>query len=67
MEFKRRQQRWTQTELAFYSRITQGEVSRFERRKAIPSPRHAERIGRALGVPPATLLEEVVGDAATCA
>ena len=59
MEAERRNRGWSQTDLAFYSRTTQGEISKFERRVAVPRPRQAERLSRALGVPVDALLREV--------
>jgi transcriptional regulator with XRE-family HTH domain len=59
LEAERRLRRWTQTELAFYADLSQGEISRFERRRALPSPRHAARLGHVLGVRPETLLDDV--------
>ena len=62
LEQERRRRGWNQTALAYRARITQGEVSRFERRMAIPSPNYATRIGRALGLAPINLLDEVQGE-----
>jgi transcriptional regulator with XRE-family HTH domain len=59
LEAERRRRGLNQSDLGFLAQLTQGEISRFERRRALPSPRHLERLGRALGLPPATLLDEV--------
>ena len=58
LECERRRRGWSQSELGFYARVTQGEVSRFERRRAVPSVAYLERLARALGRPPDGLLDE---------
>ncbi|MGH9322583.1 MAG: helix-turn-helix domain-containing protein [Vicinamibacteria bacterium] len=62
LEYERRRRRWNQTELAFHSRLTQSEISQIERRRLIPSPTYAERLGRALGLAPSGLLDEVASE-----
>ncbi|MGE0363245.1 MAG: helix-turn-helix domain-containing protein [Vicinamibacterales bacterium] len=59
LEAERRRRGWNQTVLAFHSGLTQGEISRIERRRSLPSPTYAERLGRALGLSPDALLAEV--------
>jgi transcriptional regulator with XRE-family HTH domain len=59
LEAERRRRGWTQTELGCYARLAQSEVSRLERRRALPAPSHAERLATLLGIPPGALLEEV--------
>lgn len=56
---------WNQTELAFHALMTQGEISKIERRVVLPRPRQAKRLGRVLGVPPEVLLMEVLTDGTT--
>ena len=62
LEFERRRRGWNQTELAYHSGLTQGEISRIERRVFIPTTTYVERLGRALNVGPDTLMDEVVMD-----
>jgi transcriptional regulator with XRE-family HTH domain len=59
LEAERRRRGLTQTGLAYWANLTQSEVSQIERRRALPSPRHLERLGRALGLPVDTLMDEV--------
>ena len=62
IEFERRRRRWSQTVLAYHAHMAQADVSRFECRRAVPSPSYLERIAHALGVPPGDLLDEVTAD-----
>lgn len=59
IEQERRRRGWNQTALAYHARLGQSDVSRIERRLMIPTPRIAERLGRALGVSAEVLLDEV--------
>src|SRR5262245_32384853 len=57
MEFERRRRGWTQIDLAFHSRVTNSEISRYERGQARPYPNQATRLasrgtrGRVWGKP----------------
>lgn len=59
LEAERKVRGWSQTDLAFHSRTTQGKISTFERGLAVPSEAQAERLSRVLGVPPDALLRSV--------
>ena len=61
LEAERKSRAWTQTALAFHAEVTQGEISKFERRQAVPRPGQTERLARVLGVPADVLLREVRG------
>ena len=50
---------WTQTELAYFARISSADVSRIETGRMIPYPGQAQRLARALNLEPAELLEEI--------
>ncbi len=56
----RQRRGWTQTDAAYHARLAQADISKFERRQRVPGPQQAERLARALGVPIARLLDEVV-------
>jgi transcriptional regulator with XRE-family HTH domain len=43
---------WTQTDLAYHSRLSAAEISRIESGRLKPSKGQIERIARALGVKP---------------
>lgn len=62
LEFERRRRCWNQTDLAYHSRITQGEVSRLERGRMTLTPTYAGRLAKALGVPADVLLSKVPTD-----
>lgn len=62
VEYERRRRGWTQTELAFHARLHQGEISRIECRRIIPTHLYRERLSRALGVAEEDLLDEVDAD-----
>jgi len=59
MRAERRRRRWTQTDLAYHCRLSAADISRVETGRLQPSAAYRERIGRALGVPAAQLLDEV--------
>ncbi len=59
LEAARRRRGWTQTVVAYMGGTTQGWVSKYERRRATPGPRVAERLARALGVRPEQLVADV--------
>lgn len=59
LESERRRRGWSQTVLAYHSRMAQADISRIECRRMRPTAAYLERIGHALGVPPDELLEEV--------
>lgn len=46
----------SQTELARLMEVSDAQISRWERGRVMPSPRHLEGLGRALGVPAETFL-----------
>jgi transcriptional regulator with XRE-family HTH domain len=48
---------WTQTDLAYFARMTAAEISRIETGRLRPYPRQAERLARVLGLPPEQLVE----------
>lgn len=59
LELLRRRRAWTQMELAYRARLTQGRISRLERRQDTPWPNESKRLGAVLGVPPETLLDDL--------
>lgn len=55
---------WTQTELAYFARMSSADVSRIESGRMVPYRGHALRLARVLDLQPAELLVEVdVADA----
>ncbi len=50
---------WTQTELAYFARMSSAEVSRIETGRMVPHRGHALRLARVLDLQPSELLEEV--------
>lgn len=50
---------WNQTTLAAHVGVSQGDISKFETGRAIPTPAQAERLSRILGLPIDALLREV--------
>ena len=50
---------WTQTELAYFARMSSADVSRIESGRMVPYPGHAQRLARVLGLDPSELLEEI--------
>ena len=63
LEYLRRRRAWSQTVLAYHSGMGQGDVSRIERRMAIPTARVVERLALALDVDAQGLLEDVPAEA----
>ena len=59
LEYERRRRAWNQTELGYHARLSQSQVSLFERRVMLPSAWTLEKIARALGVKPEGLLATV--------
>lgn len=59
MKAQRLQRGWTQTDLAFHSRVQPAEISRIERGQARPYPKQAARLAQALGLTEGELLESV--------
>ena len=59
LKFQRRQMGFTQTVLAFYSGLTQGDVSLIERRLLTPTAEQVQRLSDAVGVPPDELFDDV--------
>lgn len=51
---------WTQTDLAYFARMSSAEVSRIESGRMVPYPGHALRLARVLDLQPSELLQEVV-------
>lgn len=60
MEFVRRQRQWSQTQLAYHTQLPQTYISEIERGAREPSDDERRIIGRALGIPPETILHIVV-------
>jgi transcriptional regulator with XRE-family HTH domain len=57
---KERQKRaLTQMLLGSLANLTPGEISKIERRRVMPSALHLARLGRALGLDPEALLDDV--------
>ena len=56
---ERLKRNWSQTELAFFARMSSSDVSRIETGRMIPYSTHAQRLAKALGIRPDELLEEV--------
>ena len=50
---------WTQTELAYFARMSSADVSRIESGRMVPYPSHARRLARALSLKPSQLMETV--------
>ena len=50
---------WTQTELAYFARMSSADVSRIVSGRMIPYPAHAQRLARVLDLAPSDMLEEV--------
>ena len=59
IQAERRARRYTQTELAALCGLSQGDISQFERGRAIPTAAQAERLSKILGVPADALLRKV--------
>ena len=56
---ERLRRNWSQTDLAYFARMSASDVSRIETGRQIPYPGHAERLGRILGLDPTKLVEKV--------
>ena len=56
---ERLKRQWTQTDLAFYARMSSSDISRIENGRMIPYPGHLERLSKALGIDSQELLQEV--------
>jgi transcriptional regulator with XRE-family HTH domain len=66
MEVERRKRRWTQIDLAYHARLTNADISRFERGQARPYPAQARRLSAVLGIVEEQLLDHVdVGGTST--
>jgi transcriptional regulator with XRE-family HTH domain len=59
IRFERLQRGWTQTDVAIRAHVMQQEVSLIEQGRLIPRPNQLERLGRAFGIPSASLLKPV--------
>ncbi len=57
---ERKLRHWTQTQLAARAAMHQGDITRLESGRAIPSPAQARRLALVLGVPAAELLDEAM-------
>lgn len=55
MKAERLRRQWTQTDLAYHSRMSASDISRIENGLLIPYPGYAERLAKALGLSPAEL------------
>ena len=60
MRVERMKRGWTQTYLASVSGVHNAEISKIETRRLTPYPKQAAALGRALGLDPASLQEEIV-------
>jgi ribosome-binding protein aMBF1 (putative translation factor) len=59
IEVERRRRRWTQIDLAYHARLTNADISRFERGQARPYPTQAKRLSAVLGIGEEHLLDQV--------
>jgi transcriptional regulator with XRE-family HTH domain len=59
IEFKRRERRWTQSQVAQLVRIGQPVISLIEQGRFIPTPDQLARLGRALDIPADDVLKPV--------
>lgn len=59
LEAERKARSWSQTVLAFHAQLSQSDVSKMERGRALPTAAQADRLSRVLGVPPEALLRQV--------
>jgi transcriptional regulator with XRE-family HTH domain len=64
LELKRRDRRWSQTELGQIADISQRAISAMERGAMWPNPEHRDRLARILDVPPELLMEPVQSEKA---
>ncbi len=55
MKAERLRRHWTQTDLAYHSRMSPSDISRIENGLLIPYPGYAERLAKALGLSPEEL------------
>ena len=60
VKFERLRRNWSQTVLAFRTRMSAAEISRIETGRTKPYPGQMKRISRVLGLAAASLLENVV-------
>ncbi|MEQ1761102.1 MAG: helix-turn-helix transcriptional regulator [Vicinamibacterales bacterium] len=56
---ERKERRFTQTELAALCGLSQGDISKFEQGRALPTMAQAVRLSKVLGLPVDGLLREV--------
>ena len=59
MKQERLHRGWSQVTLAYKAKVAIADVSRIETGRGQPYPDQAKRLARALGIDPATLLDEV--------
>ena len=50
MKAERLRRHWTQTDLAYHSRMSSSDISRIENGLLVPYPGYAERLAKALGL-----------------
>ena len=55
MKAERLRRQWTQTDLAYHSRMSPSDISRIENGLLIPYPGYAERLAKAPGLSPEEL------------
>lgn len=59
LEYRRRERRWTQSQVAQLVRIGQPVISLIEQGRFIPTPDQLARLGRALDIPPDDVLKPI--------
>ena len=62
MKAERLRRHWTQTDLAYHSRMSPSDISRIENGRLIPYPGYAERLAKALGLSPEELQQPAEGE-----
>lgn len=59
LEKKRKDAGMTQQELGFYAKVSIQEISRIERKWAIPYPKQAQRLAEVLGISVEEITKEI--------
>lgn len=59
LRYERQRRGWRQDDLAYHSRVPTAEISRIESGRLRPTEAQLARLGKALGVDPSVLLQEV--------
>jgi transcriptional regulator with XRE-family HTH domain len=67
MKAERLRRGWTQTDLAYRSKVAISEISRFETQRAKPYPAQERRLSKILQLDPSTLLDEINSPSDTAA